>query len=262
MKKILIALGIFAFLGLTATSADIEIGGERLKISIQTSAFGASLTGLRIKRDELLASQSPLFTAVIRSVDDNKTIQITSDNGWSFVNSISKGESRKIIFAKRSDKKSSKTLKVVVAISAANGSSHWRIAFSGLGKHHSLMEVKFPILNLKAAGDDFFFIPKYSGKAVPNPGNANLNLTMTYPRGWSASMPFYAYYNSKHGIYLGAHDPKASIKRFKIKTSGKAIHFACEIPIPNMTIPGNDWKMPGCFEMDSFKGDWYDAAII
>ncbi len=75
-------------------------------------------------------------------------------------------------------------------------------------------------------------------------------------------MQYLAHYGKTGGIYLGAHDPKASTKRFHVETVHGMLQITPEFIIPDKTRSANDWAMPGVIELDVFTGDWYDAAMI
>jgi len=75
-------------------------------------------------------------------------------------------------------------------------------------------------------------------------------------------MQYLAYYNHAYGLYFGFHDPRATLKRFVVHNSDGGILLSCHTVAPNKTIAGNDWEMPGVFELDTYKGDWYEAAQI
>ncbi|HHB77339.1 MAG TPA: hypothetical protein ENK84_12515 [Desulfobulbus sp.] len=140
--------------------------------------------------------------------------------------------------------------------------SQWHLSVNGVGNNHSLMDITFPEVNIAAPGNDQFLIPKYSGVLLPNPVTNGIDRDLYYPRGWSATMQFLAYYNASYGIYLGFHDPKASLKHFVVKAMDGHLDFRGTWPAADKTVAGNDFHMDGPFELDLFTGDWFDAARI
>ncbi len=238
------------------------VGTGELTITLQSTTGGMEIAGIESATVEILDTVSPIFSLSIADVTTDATTTIASTSDWATVNVSNDGSHCRIAFANPSGANLPNSLQATVSITVTDKQSHWDLSVTGLGNTHTLTDVDFPELNLNAPGNDRFLIPKYSGVLLPDPVTDAVDYDMFYPRGWSATMQFLAYYNENYGVYLGFHDPKASLKHFHLKTENGHLHFQGNVVIPDKTLPGNDWQMPGHFELDSFTGDWYDAALI
>ena len=196
------------------------------------------------------------------NIESGKEYQINSLEGWA-KHSVKKENTKlAVTFIEPISNNLPKGLKVVVTIGISGSKSAWDYAVKGMGNKYSLINVISSKFSLKKMPNDNFFIPKYSGKLLSNPFSKNYDLKLLYPRGWSTSMQYLAYYGSNLGVYFGFHDPKAAVKKFYIKTNNNSLDFSSEVIIADKTLAGNDWEFPGLFELDIFKGDWFDAANI
>ena len=129
----------------------------------------------------------------------------------------------------------------------------------------SIMQVRFPELSLGQIGDDadddVFLRPEASGTLAKAPLLNGLHSTTTYPSGWG-SFQFVTHYDGDCGIYIGVHDPVASLKRFKSDRADDAVAVTVEWPAPDASRPGNDFEHPGEVVLAALTGDWFDAAQI
>jgi len=262
MKKIVsILFFLFAFSG-HAAFALTTTGNSQLRITLDDTTQGVELSSINNNGTELLNEKSNIFSLDIKDLTSNNNSILSSANSWGNIHVTSNNTLCTIIFSNPVNNSLPATLRVTLTIKVTNTQSQWDLAVSGLGPNHSLTTVTFPELKIGANGNDHFLIPKYSGKAIPNPLATRINQTLVYPRGWGGTLPFLSYYNKQRGLYLGYHDPKASLKTFEIKAENNHINFNAKIPIPNKTKPNNNWNLPGVFELDVYRGDWYDAAMI
>ncbi len=260
--QFLFALLFCGALWSVSVSAEV-VGNGRLTVNLmQVGENGMELAGIHADAGELLAAPTPLFILSVRRLSDNLDTTLTSTSGWNNLNVQKNGEECIIVFSDPKDSNLPDTLAVTVNIQVNGKASLWDLSVTGVGDNHSLIDALFPNFSIKAVGNDFLLIPKYSGTLIPDPADNAAIWDLYYPRGWSATMQFSAYYNNDYGIYLGFHDPKASTKRFSIRAENGALNFEGETIIPDKTVAGNDWELEGVFELALFKGDWYDAALI
>ncbi len=233
------------------------ISSGELSITVEKSSAGVKLLSIKKGDTELLdtESTSTFFTMTI----DGKFV--TSFGGWDSVAIVNNGSDATIALTKPTASGLSASLTATISITTSGNKSDWDMSVTGLGSN-SLTEVFFPYINIKASGNDNFFTPTHSGRVIKNPKSKSINEALKYPR-WAAAMQFSAYYNDNYGIYLGTHDPKASIKKFEIKANlHNGIKFSNNIIVPNKGIAGNDFEFPGVFRFELFEGDWYEASQI
>jgi len=233
-----------------------------LKISVTKTLDGVALTSITDNNKEILKSDSKLFTLLLHDLTNNSDLSLSSDAGWNSVSltpAIDGGYM--ITLSEPNAAQLPKTLKVDMRIRIKDKhSSSWDIKVSGIGQNHSLMDIAIAELNLKTIPGAHLLVPKYTG--VLHDSSEDFDLSLIYPAGWSSTMQFFAYYGDDFGLYLGSHDPKASKKRFIVKKENNHIKFATHIVPPDKTIPDNNFQLSGKFELDAYKGDWFEAATI
>ena len=259
MKKNIIILTILfiSFFMVNSLLAQEIISSGNLSITVTKQAKGVKISSIKKNDTELLDTQSisALFTML---VDE---ILVTSYDGWDSVAISNTGSDCSIVLTNPTNSNLSDSLMATITISTSGNKSDWDMSVTGLGSN-SLMEVNYPYLNIKASGNDYALIPRHSGQLIPNPKSSSVNESLQYPR-WAATMQFCAYYNDNYGIYFGTHDPKASIKQFKVKANNKdGVIFSTRIPTPNRTLAGNNWEYSGKYRLELFEGDWYEASQI
>ncbi len=268
MKKLI----PLVFLALIAWSAprvfgkgsdqDVIVGEGSLQITLHTTGGGGELTAITLGTTPALDAPSPLFTLYLSETSGGAAESIASTGGWGDVRVTNDGTHCRLVFSSPVSGSLPPGLTASIGITVTGTRSQWDLSVTGLGSQHTLTDADFPEFNLKAPGGDQFLIPKYSGVLVPDPVAAGMDYDMFYPRGWSATMPFLAYYNADYGLYLGFHDPQAALKHFRTRAASGHLHFQGNAVVADKTVPGNDWDFPGHFELDAFAGDWYDAALI
>ena len=234
------------------------IGNGALKITLEKLSEGAKVTSIKYNGSEVMdiTAGSTLFTLDISSQF------ITSFSGWDSVLVNNDGSHCEIILSQPKNSVLSDSLNVKVTLDVTGDQSDWDISVSGL-LDNAINKVFFPYINIIAPGNDYVLIPKYSGQLFKNPKASDLSARLTYPRGWASTMQFCAYYNDNYGIYLGTHDPTASIKNLIIKkNNNNGLLYNNEIYAPDRYEAGNDYDLPGKFRFEIFHGDWYDAAQI
>ncbi len=106
------------------------------------------------------------------------------------------------------------------------------------------------------------------------------NLKLAAPNGWgmeyamapgvgydgiypscAAAMQFVALYDRHEGIYIGAHDPKANHKRFRVQAEESGVAFTL-VNYPSIPKDHHTFRLPFEVAIGVFIGDYYDAAQI
>ena len=239
------------------------IGSGSLKITVQTTSSGVEIASITNEAVELLDSTSPLFVLHITDISGGTSEVIASNDGWGNVTVSNDGTHFQLTLSDPTSSNLPSSLTATVGITVTGKQSQWDLSVLELGSNHTLTDADFPKLQLKdLGGNSQFLIPKYSGTIIPDPVQNSMDYDLFYPRGWSATMQFSAYYDNESGIYLGFHDAKAAYKHFHILAGASGLLFQGNVIVADETISGNDWEMPGHFELDVFEGNWYDAALI
>ncbi len=255
---------LFVFLStFNLVNAQIIVGDTQLQVSLQNNGNGAELQSISHNGTELLEAHSYLFYLYVTNINTNAETRISATSGWNDILVTNNGTDCSIVFSQPDNANLPNTLSVTFTLQVANGQSQWDLSVNGLGAQNTLTRVNFPKFKIKTPGNDTFFIPKFSGKEEHNPNAGNINYDLTYPRGrLGASMPFAAYYNNNYGIYLAFHDENASLKNLVIASENNYVKYYGKHNIPDKTTAGNNWELPGVFQLDMFDGKWYEAAMI
>jgi hypothetical protein len=240
-----------------ATSNGVISSGD-LTIEIENLGNGIKLAHLQRNGTELLNTSSTNHLVTL-NISDNL---IGSLNGWNNVNMVNNGSILTIELSSPTNTSLfPSTLVVTITISVDDGEARWDLSVEGLN-NKSLLSATFPRINILADGSDHFLIPHAAGQEIDNPKASAINSELLYPRGSAATMQFSAYYNDNYGIYLGTHDPSASMKTFRAVSRSGGIECFNIFSPPNKTVNGNDWEMPGYFSLEFFDGNWYEAAKL
>ncbi len=260
--KFLISLAFILF-SFSYIISQTTISSGRLSITVENLGNGAKVTHIKDNSTETLntSTTSEFFTLTIRNTNNSNDYNINSFSGWNNVNISSTSSNCTIQFSNPASGNLPASLTATVTINTNDAKSDWDLSVAGLDANHSLMDAIFPKLNIETSGNDTIMLPYYSGKLVSNPGSG-IDYSGLYPRGWTASMQFEAYYNAQRAMYFGFHDPGATLKTFVVNAQNGGVEIECQYPSPDKTIAGNNWSLPGVFELDAFDGDWYDASII
>ncbi len=237
------------------------LGDGRLRAIFDNNGHGVLLSSFTRNGNELLngAAESEIFTLFLKNLDNGQEIALSASQGWGKVRITGDTTHASIELERPLSSDLPSTLKAIVTVSVSGEHSRWDLSVSGLG-NTTLNQVYVPQLNIHSDGNDHFLLPRYSGILIDDPVASNVNWEQLYPAGWHASMQFLAYYGSEYGLYFGFHDPLASTKRFHVAADHGGIVVEGRYVIPDNTIAGNDWDMPGVLELDLFEGDWFDAA--
>ena len=247
---------------LPAIATQTSVGSSSLRVKVMKHPDGIAMDTITVSGDNILTQQEvDLLALRVRNIDTGDDDTIGALHGWGSVEVHTYNGVMTIVLASPQSDMLPSTLQVSMSVAVAGTASQWDIAVSGLGEHHSLMEVTYPVLNLQSTSEDTFFVPYYHGKLIEDTPNNPVDYTTRYPRGWGGTMQYMAYYNHRYGLYFGMHDPKASIKTFGAQSSGEGIDVWQNTAIANKSRADNNWKLPGYVALDAFEGDWYDAAL-
>ena len=217
----------------------------------------------------------PLFTLKLRkTIDGGAEAILSADSGWGDC-SVTKATGGDRVTAVWKRPKAAAvdglnenfTVSMSAKLLPEEGTIEWdEIHVSGVEPDWSVWEVSMPQASFaEPSADAVFFHPKVSGIATPQMWRKAVAYKDTYP-GATVPMPFWAAYDEKQGtgLYMGVHDPHASIKDFELSTDTKARTVRVKVthPAENAGRGGNDYRGPGAVVWRTFSGDWFDACLI
>lgn len=125
-------------------------------------------------------------------------------------------------------------------------------------KNITLDNVEFPALELRnLSSEAALFAPVMSGVEHPFCVKNNVSYELQYPRG-IASMQYGAFYDKNGGLFWSPADPIARPKHLNFIAGANRVKISYQW-FPQIKAPF-DPKCP--IQLELFKGNWYDAAII
>jgi len=266
MIRLFVSLVFAVFSSCVVCSASsprsISIGSGALQISLDGDADGAWISSITVSGEEALntTGSSEIFILDLGGPGGGG-LRLRASEGWGNVTTTSSESQCRIEFSDPEDGDAPTGLRVVMILEVEGNHSHWDLEISGLGSS-SLQQTNFPEIDILAGSDNHLLLPRYSGILLSGAELAGLDWSEIYPAGWHASMQFLAHYGPSFGLYFGFHDPTASIKTFHATASSGGLVIGASFPAPDRSLAGNDWNVPGIFELDAFTGDWFDAALI
>ncbi len=125
---------------------------------------------------------------------------------------------------------------------------------------HTVMNITYPTPVMKSQ-TIHVFLPERSGRAIMNAQDVGCQMSIDYP-GHLLSMPYFAYWGEKTGIYLGVHDPDGSMKSFSTRVAGNRADLTARFPAIGAGNMANSFEMGGYMRWEVFEGDWYDATLL
>lgn len=226
-----------------------------------------NLSDLATGRQLLAAKRAPLFTMTLRNADTKEQVQLEAGSGWKECEAVQGSEGLEIHWRQPVDSRF-KGLKVTAhaTFDSAASAIRWRLRVDEVAAPWGLWQVTFPQVAVADLGPGAsVFVPGAAGEVRQDLWQTGFKFHARYPAGWS-SMQFTAAYDQarRTGLYLAAHDPRASTKEILIQSqpTDQSVTFALEIPAPNMGEPGAAFDLSGQVVWQLLRGDWFDAAMI
>ena len=106
------------------------------------------------------------------------------------------------------------------------------------------------------------FVPQQSGRVFNDFAKETINKSYDYPAHGAAIMQYFAFYNNGGGVYMGIHDPRASIKCFKMNVEKGNIELIPQFMAIGASLKNNSFKLGGTARWEFIQKDWYDATEI
>ncbi|MGD0094311.1 MAG: DUF6259 domain-containing protein, partial [Planctomycetota bacterium] len=246
---------------------------EDLGLALSTNGGGmdfVSFYDLRAERELLAAAPAPLWRIELRSTS-GETATLDAASGWCDHKSDSKGDGKGTTKAvlhwlKAADARFA-GIRVKVEVELKGARSSWQLEVKNESKTWSIERVVFPQVALGRIGpselDDRFVYPSVSGQLVEAPLTRSFSYKGLYPE-CVATMQFFAHYDNDCGLYIAAHDPLACTKELHAEHLAGAPALTCSFGVlaENIGVPGNSFQTSGKAVLETFHGDWFDAAQI
>jgi hypothetical protein len=246
--------------------APTVLESDSLRLAFQLRPDGIewiSLFDVAAKR-EILAPEQPFWQLVVVDAK-GKSRELNNRAGWIRV-SAAAGPTWANLEWRDPKALAPASIGVHVAVALQGERSLWTLEVENKSSA-TVRAVVFPHVATQPlggdGGDDAVIFPRGPGERRIDPFTNKLQYESAYPTGWG-SFQFMAHHDPAGGVYVATHDPVASTKRLATRTldDGKALRMAFIWPVPDATVAGNDFQMSGPAVVQSFRGDWFDAAQI
>lgn len=249
---------------------DTELCAGDLVLTLHKTDTGIavqSLTDAKTGRALFAGQPLPLFTLKMRHIETKDEITLDAVDGWTNTDIIREDNLVELHWLKRDEQAGHQWH--VIARAVLDHEHHairWNLSVTNDSQAWSLMHVVFPQMAIgKLGADGCIFFPRGVGEVEIGLWQRGFHHRGFYPEPWM-SMQFMAAYTATGdaGLYIGAHDPYASIKDMIVtsRPPDAAVDLIFDHPVENMTLAGNDYATSGEVVWQIFRGDWYDAALI
>ena len=229
---------------------------EKNRWSVQMSADEDGISFRSGHFGELTVLPSPIFRMKLEDPDDAADVcEIDSASGWGNVRWICEDGLVKLWFA---DPKEIGDITVTVTGSIDERGISWTADVENDCRTRSVTEITYPVPAV--AGERLnLFLPERSGRAIADAGRQGFRGSWNYP---GISMQYFALWGERNGIYFGAHDPSASVKRMSVTAGEGRSEIRIAYYAPGAGEGANSFTAAGSLRWEVFDGDWYDAAMI
>ncbi|MCS6859202.1 MAG: DUF6259 domain-containing protein [Abditibacteriales bacterium] len=249
------------------------VDNGRIGLGLAGGANGfnlVSLFDLHAEREFLSEKPVPLWRMELRG-ESGESLTVDSTQGWNTVLIRQTGMGKNNVglvlrWEGRSDARL-RPLRIECSVALQGARASWELHVENPSTLWSIWRVRFPQVALGRIGnselDDRLVFPRGSGELVEAPLTKPVHFVTLYPNGWG-TMQFYAQYDNDCGVYVAMHDPLGGTKDLHVEHEAGANAIICgfDVPAENMGIAGNDFHTPGAAVIETFRGDWFDAAQI
>lgn len=233
-------------------------------LTVAIDDHGATVTGGHFGALSVL--ESPLFSmkyapvkesAYRRAAPDDGITEITSACGWESVRSVCSDTLLQFWF---SGPDGTADLTVVITGTIDDLGISWKCDVINNNPERTVHEITYP--TPRVTGTPLhLFLPDCSGRALTDVGTRGFSGRWDYP-GHNMAMQYFAFWGEAGGIYLGIHDPDASMKTFAVSVGGNMGSFTPIFPAIGIGCRANSFSLGGVMRWQVFDGDWYDATMI
>ena len=231
----------------------IQIEKSRWAVTLSAEEHGVSFASGHFGALSVLPS--PVFRMKLEVSGDSGTVrEMDSLSGWGHVRCVFGDGLVKLWF---SEPVGFGDITVVITGHIDDSGISWETDAENNDAGWSVTEITCPLPAV--SGEPLhLFVPERSGREIADAGNRGFEGAWDYP---GLSMQYFALWGEKDGVYFGAHDPLASMKRFSVSVKEGRGEVRCAYYAPGAGEGANSFSTPGYFRWEVFEGDWYDAAM-
>ena len=205
---------------------------------------------------ELKILPSPVFRMKLEDRDGG-SVDLDSASGWKSVRFVQDDAFIKFWLTAPAD---FGDITVVVTGRPDENGISWYTDVINHSNVYSVAEITYPTPSLQ--GEPLhLFIPDCCGRALMNAGKCGFHGLYCYP-GHNMSMQYFAWWQESGGLYLGVHDPDASMKTFAIDAAEDTGRLQIIFPAIGAGCAANSFSPAGYIRWEVFTGDWYDATML
>ncbi len=244
----------------------VRLRAGDMEISLYSTGRGVRLNGLWDRKTGhrwLKNGASPLFTAALRDIHTQKSILLSSMDGWEQVTLQGSETCAELTF---SGARNAPGISVTVKAEAVPDLHE--IAWSGeitvASDTLTLAAFDYPRLNFDAPASFSLATPYQSGKLYPDMAQCNVTWNEGYSNLWCPMQMLTVWDTAqRRGLYYAAEDPEpyAKLVRLHKHFSGRGSMAIALLGI-NTGIAGNSQKLPGRVVWRLYDGDWYNTALF
>jgi len=239
------------------------IEGEQLLVALAEDKSHCELAGVydRKQKRDLLGALPPLWS-VVYAKPKGEEITLESDKASSRLVAGPAREGATVRFGIEW-KTDSPPLVLQSAMEITGRRLMMNLSLTNRSPEVVVLQVVFPQLAFKRLerGRDVSVEPHGFGGCRRDPVRQNAAYSGRYPSRW-ATMQFGAYYDDEGGVYFAAEDPEAQVKEFTIRGKGGQLMTSWRWFAGNDGKGGNHFAITGKAAVETFEGDWFDAAQI
>ena len=206
----------------------------------------------------LSLTEAPIFRLMLESLTGAGQLTLSSASGWRRVRVRLQGDVLRLHFAAPAEAGGA-DITVAVIGTADDAGISWTADVINDSEEWSVAELTCPTPVVSGTFD--LLTPAGGGRLHPRAHEQGVEYRLSYPN-HNVSMQFYAFVGACGGLYLGAHDPDAAMKTFRVHTGGGLGTVEMIFPAIGAGLPANSFSLYGSVRWQAFAGDWYDAALI
>ncbi len=231
----------------------MQIKKENWSIEFEINTNSAKIKSGNFGNLELI--ESPLFCAEFENLITKEIITINSFDTFKVVKCINKDDNIAFNFETEEN--------IVISLKGSidNKGISWETEIINKSDLLTVTNVSYPVLKVK---NDIInvFVPQQSGRVFNDFAKETINKSYDYPAHGAAIMQYFAFYNNGGGVYMGIHDPRASIKCFKMNVEKGNIELIPQFIAIGASLKNNSFKLGGTARWEFIQKDWYDATEI